>query len=173
MRSVAAVLALVPALAAAAPGIVAVSVKPNPAPFDGKGSEVVISVSIERPTPLDLTCEATVDPGDGGRARELSWAVGDRRTKTTRHEYRKPGTYRLRVSGSGKDPCAGTREVTVSIGGTAQPAAAPAGAQCPAGWTLVAESVKGARYTCRVKPPALTCPAGTKYFAGKGELGCR
>ena len=42
-------------------------------------------------------------------------------------------------------------------------------------WTLVEDSVKGARYTCRARPPAqpLRCAEGTTYFAEGGEIGCR
>ena len=87
---------------AATPRIESVSVRPNPVPFTtGKVGDVVIAVSIERPTPLDLRCEATIDPGDGGPEIELAWNIGDSRTKTARYEYRKPGTYRIKVTGSG------------------------------------------------------------------------
>ncbi len=175
---IAAALAAAPALAA--PRIESVSVNPNPAPIEaGKTADVVISVTIERPTPLDISCEATIDPGDGGRTLTMSWDLGDRRTKTTRHEYAKPGTYRLKVSGTGKGACVGAREVTVKVGGGAPTASKPAspvkGPSCPSGWTLVQGSVKGARYICRPVPPAETphCTAGTKYFAERGEIGCR
>lgn len=167
-----AALAAGPALAA--PRIDRVSVSPNPAPFEaGKGSDVVISVTIDRPTPLDISCEAIIDPGDGGRTLSMSWDLGDRRTKTTRYEYSKPGSYRLKVSGTGKDACTGARELTVRVGAPA--AAAAKGAGCPAGWTLVEGSVKGARYSCRPQPPAqpLRCAQGTRYFAERGEIGCR
>ncbi len=172
-----AALAAAPALAA--PRIESVSVKPNPAPLEaGKTADVVISVTIERPTPLDLSCEATIDPGDGSRALTMSWDLGDRRTKTTRHEYTKPGNYRLKVSGSGKDACVGAREMSVAVGSRAAPAAKAAKSSsepnCPPGWTLVGGSVKGARYTCRPQPPEpLACAQGTKYFSVRGEIGCR
>lgn len=181
--------------ALAAPRIESVAVEPNPAPVRaGKPTEVVISVTIERPTPFDVSCTAIVDPGDGGRKAEMSWEFGERRTKTTRYEYKKPGTYRVRATGAGKTPCTGTGATTVIIGSRtaaatpekpaakaekakpkADKAAKVAQPSCPSGWTLVGESVKGARYTCRAKPPAqaLKCPEGTKYFVDKGELGCR
>jgi hypothetical protein len=173
--------ALAAATAAAAPRIESVSVTPNPAPFEaGRSIEVVISVTIERPTPLDLTCDALIDPGDGGRTLSMSWALGDRRTKTTRHEYKKAGQYRLKVAGTGKDACTGARDLVVRVGAPAAPAVAKAakGAgdpSCPSGWTLVEGSVKGARYTCRARPPAQTlrCAEGTRYFAERGEIGCR
>lgn len=162
--------------AAAAPRIESVSVNPNPAPFEaGKTADVVISVTIDRPTPLDISCEALIDPGDGGRTLSMSWDLGDRRTKTTRHEYKKPGAYRLKVSGTGKDACTGGRELTVRVGTPAAAAKAARGASCPAGWTLVEGSVRGARFTCRPQPPAqaLRCAQGTRYFAERGEIGCR
>ncbi|OGA74403.1 MAG: hypothetical protein A3G81_14270 [Betaproteobacteria bacterium RIFCSPLOWO2_12_FULL_65_14] len=173
--------ALAAAPAAAAPRIESVSVKPNPAPFEaGRTSDVVISVTIDRPTPLDISCEALIDPGDGGRTLSMSWDLGDRRTKTTRYEYKKPGSYRLKVSGTGKDACTGARDITVTVGAPAAPAAAKAAKtakapSCPSGWTLVEGSVKGARYTCRARQPAqaLRCAEGTSYFSERGEIGCR
>lgn len=172
--------ALAAGTALGAPRIESVSVSPNPARIDaGKTADVVISVTIERPTPLDVSCEATIDPGDGGRAATMSWDLGDRRTKTTRHEYAKPGTYRLKVSGSGKDACVGAREVVVTVGTSAAPSAkaakSAAGPSCPPGWALAEGSVKGARFTCRPQAPAqpLQCAQGTKYFSARGEIGCR
>jgi hypothetical protein len=181
--------------ALAAPRLESVAVEPNPAPVRaGKPTEVAISVTIDRPSPFDVSCTAIVDPGDGGRKLDMSWEFGERRTKTTRYEYKKPGTYRVRVAGAGKTPCIGTAGTTVIVGSRtaaaapekpaakaekaapkADKAAKVAQPDCPSGWTLVKESVKGARYTCRAKPPAqaLKCPEGTKYFADKGEIGCR
>src|SRR5688572_12491278 len=84
--------------ALATPRIESISVRPNPVPFTtGKVGDVVIAVSIERPTPLDLRCEAAVDPGDGGPEIHLAWNIGDSRTKTARYEYSKSGTYRVKV----------------------------------------------------------------------------
>ena len=54
--------------AVAAPRIEALAVRAD----NTKATEVVISVSIERPTPLDLNCDAVVDPGDGGKFM-MSW----------------------------------------------------------------------------------------------------
>jgi len=154
----------------AAPRIEALAVRAD----STKATEVVISVSIERPTPLDLNCDALVDPGDGGKFM-MSWTMGDRRTKTARYDYKKAGTYRLRVSGTGKDACVGLKEVTVNVGGAAQPRSDVRTPRCPSGWALVEESVKGARYTCRARPPAQTlrCAEGATYFAELGEIGCR
>ena len=163
--------------ALATPRIESVSVRPNPVPFTtGKASDVVIAVSIERPTPLDLRCEAVVDPGDGGAELHLAWNLGDSRTRTARYEYRKPGTYRLKVKGSGSNGCTGEHELTVKVGGAAwrsqSPAKAPA---CPGGWALVEDSVDGPRYTCRPRQPTrpLRCAEGTSYFSERGEIGCR
>ena len=161
----------------ATPRIESVSVRPNPVPFTtGKVGDVVIAVSIERPSPLDLRCEAVVYPGDGGRELHLAWNLGDSRTKTARYEYRKAGTYKLKVTGSGANACSGERELTVKVGGLgtrAQPfSKAPI---CPGGWALVEGSVDGARYTCRPRQPtrALRCAEGSSYFSERGEIGCR
>jgi hypothetical protein len=109
----------------------------------------------------------------------MTWGMGDRRTKTARYDYKKPGSYRLKVSGTGKDACVGQKEVTVTVGGEGA-AASKIGAttstpRCPGGWTLVEESVNGSRYTCRARPPpqALKCTNGTSYFSERGEMGCR
>ena len=150
MRPLLVLLFVCSSTALAAPRIESVSVKPNPVPFKGEQTpEVVISVTIERPTPLDLMCEASVDPGDGSRAKQMSWEIGDRRTRTTRHEYKKPGTYKLVVAGSGKDACVGKREVTVTVGvsAAAAPKADAAAAQCPKGWTM-AKGATAERFTC-------------------------
>ena len=152
---------------AAAPRLDTVSVQV----LSGKGGDVVVSVSIERPTLLDLTCSATIDTGDGGRI-PIAWNLGDSRTKTARYEYKRPGTYRVRVSGTGKEACVGLKEASLTVG---TPGPASATPRCPAGWTLVEDSAKGPRYTCRARPPAqpLRCAEGTTYFAEGGEIGCR
>jgi hypothetical protein len=156
---------------AGAPRIDSVSVKI----LAGKGNDVVIAVSIERPTLLDLACDATIDAGDGARI-PISWSMGDSRTKTTRYEYKRPGSYRVKVAGTGKDACVGLKEATVNVGAPnradAKPMVTP---RCPGGWTLVEESVDGARYTCRPRAPAqsLRCAEGTSYFSERGEIGCR
>ena len=85
----------------------------------------------------------------------------------------------MKVSGTGEHACAGTREARISVATAAQSAKATektaARPKCPRGWTLVADSFKGERYTCRADPPAqaLKCGGGTKYFAKNGEIGCR
>ncbi|HEY1286808.1 MAG TPA: PKD domain-containing protein [Burkholderiales bacterium] len=152
---------------AAAPRLDSLSVQV----LSGKAYDVVISVSIERPSLLDLSCSATIDTGDGGQI-SLAWNLGDSRTKTARYEYKRPGTYRLRVRGAGDEACAGQKEASLAVGAPGHAAATP---RCPAGWTLVEDSVKGPRYTCRARPPAqpLRCAEGTTYFAEGGEIGCR
>jgi len=161
----------------ATPRVESVSVRPNPVPFTtGKVGDVVIAVSIERPTPLDLRCEATVDPGDGGPEIHLAWNLGDSRTKTARYEYKKPGTYRIKVTGSGSNACTGERELTVNVGGASVRARPPGKAPaCPLGWVLMEDSVDGPRYTCRPRQPTrpLRCADDTAYFSERGEIGCR
>jgi hypothetical protein len=139
----------------------------------GKGTDVVISVTIERPTLLDLSCSALIDAGDGSRI-PISWNIGDSRTKTARYEYKRPGSYRVRVAGAGKDACVGLKEATVSVGAPKGDAKSST-PRCPTGWILVEESAQGARFTCRARPPLqpLRCAEGTTYFAEGGDIGCR
>ncbi|HJY74980.1 MAG TPA: PKD domain-containing protein [Burkholderiales bacterium] len=155
---------------AAAPRLDSLSVQV----LSGKASDVVISVSIERPSLLDLTCGATIDTGDGGQI-PITWNLGDSRTKTARYEYKRPGTYRVRVRGAGNEACVGQKETSLTIGAPGTPGHAAATPRCPAGWILVEDSVKGPRYACRARPPAqpLRCAEGTIYFADGGEIGCR
>jgi hypothetical protein len=165
-RITAAALVLVPATALAAPRLESVSLKVL------AGHDVVISVSIERPSLLELNCDAVIEPGDGSQIA-LSWGFGDGRTKSARHEFKRAGSYTVRVAGTGSAACAGVKETTVSVGiPKAQKTSAP---RCPSGWTLVDDSVKGERYTCRAQPPAqaLRCAGGTSYFSERGEIGCR
>jgi hypothetical protein len=159
----------------AVPNIEHLTVKPS----GGAPAEVEIAVSINRPTPLDLSCDAILQTGDGSKPQRLEYGLGDRRTKIIKYTYKTAGTYRVKVSGTGKHACAGTREARISVGTAAQSAKATertaAMPKCPRGWTLVADSLKGERYTCRADPPAqaLKCGGGTKYFARNGEIGCR
>lgn len=165
-------LALVSGAAAAAPRLDSVSVQI----LGAKGHDVVISASIERPTLLDLSCDAVIEAGDGTRI-PISWSLGDARTKTARYEYKQPGSYRVRVAGRGKEACVGLKETTVTIGAPTPERArsAPPPPRCPSGWALVEESVQGASFACRPRPPvqALRCPEGTSYFSERGEIGCR
>jgi hypothetical protein len=158
----------------AVPNIENLAVKPS----GGAPGEVEIAVSINRPTPLDLSCDAILQTGDGGKPQRLEYGLGDRRTKIIKYTYKTAGTYRVKVSGTGEHACAGTREARVSVAAAQtakvsdKTAARP---RCPRGWTLVVDSLKGERYTCRADPPAqaLKCSGRTKYFAENGEIGCR
>ena len=136
--------------------------------------EALITVSIERSTPLDQYCDAIVDPGDGA-LQTLKYGVGDKHAKTLQHKYAKAGTYKVTVKGSGK--CEGHGETSVTIeGGPGKAAPAKAAkASCPRGWTVAEDSVHDNRYTCHANPPSkpLSCAGGTKYFYEKGLLGCR
>jgi len=165
----AAVLFALAGAAVAAPRLDSIAVQV----LGGKGTDVVISVTIERPTLLDLSCSALIDAGDGGSI-PISWNIGDSRNKTARYEYKRPGSYRVRVSGAGKDACVGLKEATVSVG-TPKGDAKSSTPRCPTGWLLVEQSVQGGRFTCRARPPLqpLRCPEGTTYFAEDGEIGCR
>src|SRR2546422_368592 len=108
----------------------------------------------------------TVKPS-GSTPQRLEYGVVDRRTKLIKYTYKTAGTYRVKVSGTGKHACAGTREARISVATAAQSAKASektaARPKCPRGWTLVADSFKGERYTCRADPPAqaLKCGGGT------------
>jgi len=157
----------------AVPNIEHLAVKPS-----GTPGEVEIAISIYRPTPLDLTCDAILQTGDGSKPQRLEYGLGDRRTKIIKYTYKNAGSYRVKVSGTGEHACAGTREARVSVA-AAQTAKASektvARPKCPRGWTLVVGSLKGERYTCRADPPTQTlkCGGGTKYFSETGTIGCR
>jgi hypothetical protein len=100
----------------AAPQLHSIEVAPNPVLFQGeKTPEVIITVTVERGRPFDFTCDAAVDPGDGGRGPYMAWSFGDARSKTTRYQYRKPGTYRMSIAGSGNEPCGGRREIMITV----------------------------------------------------------
>ncbi|HXM81273.1 MAG TPA: hypothetical protein VN929_05035 [Burkholderiales bacterium] len=159
----------------AVPNIENLAIKPS----GGAPAEVEIAVSIHRPTPLDLSCDAILQTGDGSQPQRLEYGLGDRRTKIVKYTYKKAGTYRVKVSGTGDHACKGAREAQVKVATTARTAQAngksPAKPKCPRGWTLAVDSYQGDRYTCRADPPAqaLKCSGATQYFAEKGEIGCR
>src|SRR5437762_13185937 len=90
----------------AVPNIEHLTVKPS----GGAPAEVEIAVSINRPTPLDLSCDAILQTGDGSKPQRLEYGLGDRRTKLIKYTYKTAGTYRVKVSGTGQHACAGTRE---------------------------------------------------------------
>jgi hypothetical protein len=79
---------------------------------------VEIAVSVSRARTGLQNCDASVDPGDGSRARPLDFGVAT--TRTVRHVYSKNGSYRVAVSGAGKTPCEGSREAAVTVSGVAE-----------------------------------------------------
>lgn len=114
-RALAAAALLLPGAALAAPQLQSVSATPNPLVLKGAARpEVIINVTVKR-RPFDFSCNATVDPGDGGPGPEIAWSFGDSLTKTTRYEYRKPGKYKLRVVGNGNEGCRGGAETLVIV----------------------------------------------------------
>ena len=133
--------------------------------------EAIVTVTIARPTPLDMLCDAKVDLGDGA-SETLHFGVGDKHQKTLQHKYAKAGTYRLVAKGA--DKCGGTRETSIAIASSA-PAKAAVKPRCPRGWSVVPDSQKGASYSCQAHAPGspIKCEGGTKYFAEKGLIGCR
>ena len=105
--------------ACAAPRIDNVVVKPNPAKFAGSTPpEVEVAVTVVRGK-FDSGggCEVSVDPGDGSRARTLEFGTQEKVTRTTRFTYKQNGSFKLRVQGRGKTPCAGEREIAVAVSG--------------------------------------------------------
>ena len=98
----------------------------------GAGNEATITVSIDRPTPLDIAkCEVDVDLGDGGKPMQFVFNIGDKHVKSNKHTYRKSGTYELKASGT----CKGSAATKVTVGGKSAQADA-AKPSCPSGWTL-------------------------------------
>lgn len=115
IRVVTAAASLFATAALGAPQLEAVQVSPNPLVLKrAVRPEVIIKVTVKRRL-LDFTCDAAVDPGDGRPGPEVSWSFGDSVTKVTRYEYRKPGKYRLRVRGTGSEPCQGGGEAYVIV----------------------------------------------------------
>ena len=112
-------LAATPALAA--PRIEAVVVKPNRATFsDGKPPQVEVAVTVSRPRIGTVNCDASVDLGDGSRAKTLDFGVAS--TRSLRHVYEKAGAYKITARGSGKAPCEGSGEAAVTVVGAPAPA---------------------------------------------------
>jgi hypothetical protein len=166
-------------LAAAASGALAATrledlvVKPNPAV-----SEVEIAVTVNRGQFDKQSCDVFVTPEEGAAPTRIPFLVGEERTKTVRHTYKKNGAYTVKAAAS--SGCTGTRSVSLVVGAVATAEATAVGgmapqAGCPAGWYVVPESVQGTRYSCRPNLPAqaLRCEAGTSYFAEGGVIGCR
>jgi hypothetical protein len=158
-----------PALGAAR--IEAIAVKPAPASV---ASRVTISLSMNRPTPLDLApCDIAIDPGDGEKGLQVTFGPGDGHMKEVRYTYRKVGTYKVMARGAGKHACEGERAVEVKVGFSGAASASPEKARCPQGWSVASQD--GPRYTCRADAPSrpIRCEGGTKYFSESGLIGCR
>ncbi|MGH8725153.1 MAG: hypothetical protein ACREU1_09865, partial [Burkholderiales bacterium] len=66
---------------------------------------------------------ATLDPGDGSRARQLDFGIAT--TRSLRHTYKKGGNYRVTVKGAGKTPCEGARDVALTVTGAPEPVKKP------------------------------------------------
>ena len=97
----------------AAPRIDNLSVKANT-----KSPEVEIAVAVARG---GGTCDVRVDFGDG-QGRTIDFGIAT--TRTLKHTYRKGGSFKVAVKGTGKTPCEGAREVAVSVAGPAEKKAA-------------------------------------------------
>jgi|1185.fasta_scaffold539273_2 hypothetical protein len=148
-------------------------VKPNPAV-----AEVEISVTVNRGQFDKQSCDIFVTPEEGAAPIRMPFLIGEPRTKSIRHTYKKNGAYTVKAAAS--SGCTGTRSADLLVGPDGVPhanaaAVAPPQAGCPAGWYVVPESVQGARYSCRPNLPghALRCEGGTSYFAEGGAIGCR
>jgi hypothetical protein len=92
----------------AAPRIDSVSIKSG-----AKSPEVEITVAVTRG---GANCDMRVDFGDGeGRTIDFGLAT----IRTLKHAYRKGGSFKVAVRGTGKTPCEGVREAAVSVAGPA------------------------------------------------------
>src|SRR5436853_6874081 len=85
----------------AVPNIEHLTVKPS----GGAPTEVEIAVSINRPTPLDRSCDAILQTGAGSKPQRLGYGLSDRRTKTIKSTTKTAGTYAVKASGPGGHPC--------------------------------------------------------------------
>ena len=143
------------------------------------GTPATIVLTMRRATPLDLApCDMLIDTGDGEKPLAVTFGPTDSQSKPVSYTFKKSGSFKVNVKGTGKSACEGERSTDVLVtGGTpaaAAAAAAPSGAGgCPAGWSVVSQD--GAKFTCRANPPTspLRCESGTRYFAEGGEIGCR
>lgn len=135
------------------------------------GAPATLVLSMQRDTPLDLApCDLLLDAGDGEKPMQVTFGPSDSQAKRVRYTFKKAGTFKVSVKGSGRSACEGERVAEVLV--TSVPSPAPRAA-CPAGWTMATQ--QGSRFTCRANPPAtpIKCDPGTKYFAEKGQIGCR
>ena len=97
--------------ALAAPKIENVSAKPDKA-------DVQVSVSVSRTRFDSGGCDARVDFGDG-QGRTVDFGVAG--TRTVHYTYKKNGSYKVTVKGTGATPCEGSREAPVTIAGVPEP----------------------------------------------------
>lgn len=127
------------------------------------------------------SCGLVVSFGDGA---EEQIKVKEGFPVKVAHAYAKPGNYDVKAFGreiTTHNMCKGEALTKVAIaavagGAAAAPAAAVAAPACPAGYGLVKGSAKkNGAFTCAADAPAtpLACAAGRKYFASKGQIGCR
>lgn len=142
------------------------------------GTPATLVLSMKRATPLDLApCDLLIDTGDGEKPLHVTFGPTDSQTKTVSYTFKKAGSFRVNVKGTGRSACEGERAtevlVTGSPGAAAPVAQAAARVGCPAGWSVVMQ--EGSKLTCRANPPPvpIKCEAGTKYFAENGQIGCR
>jgi hypothetical protein len=102
--------------ALAAHRLQSVTVSPNPAAFaGGKAPEVQVVVAVERARSGPSNCEASVDFGDGARPRAEDFGMSA--TRSFRKTYAKGGTYAISVRGSGKVPCEGVLQASLTVTG--------------------------------------------------------
>src|SRR5438552_15075001 len=78
----------------AVPNIEHLTVKPS----GGAPAEGEIAVSIHRPTPLDLSCDAILQTGGVSKPQRRQDRLGGRRTKIIKDTYTTAGTYRVKLS---------------------------------------------------------------------------
>jgi PKD repeat protein len=124
MRRLLLIACLAAPAALAAPRIDTLVVKPNPATFSGgKPPEVEVTVSVKRGQFDSGGCEVALDLGDGSRPRTVEFGLAT--AKTTKHVYKKDGSYKVTAKGGGNAACEGMREATLTVKG------APAAAKVP------------------------------------------
>jgi PKD repeat protein len=138
--------------ALAAPKIETVTVKPNKA-------DAQVSVSVSRTRFDSGGCDARVDFGDG-QGRTIDFGVAG--TRNVSHTYKKNGSYKVTVKGTGATPCEGAREAPVTIAGVPEPKKAePKKAETRKAETKKAEPKK--------KSPPKKAPAKKKDEKKKDE----
>lgn len=158
----------------------------------GESAKITVGFDV----PSGINCGMRVHFGDGAtedfkinQAKDVPLVVS--------HAYPNAGTYQVKAEpktvGFFMKCGGGNRTATLKVVAPPPAAApkaeaatkvgAPAGPQCPEGWTLNKKSVnkKTGAFTCTAKPGTrppeskLSCPGDLGYFenAKKGQLGCR